>query len=620
MNAVPYPLKATCAVSDKPPVPFAAVYVTLTKQEHIQLVADANLWKSRYNKAKQCADWDERCHQQTVLHLRQQILQHDIAHRAQLLTQANRWKLVLRRARERFADRDQRHQQQWREFKDQVAQREVAVRAELEVALAQVRDLRQRLFGRKSERSKGGSETQATAPVTRKPRGHQHGAPGHGRTMESHLPERIEIKELDSPQCLGCGLAFEDFPGTDDSEVVEIEVKAYKRVIRRRRYRRVCDCACGPGIVTAPPAPRLVKRGKYGVSVWTTVLLDKFLYGRPSHRLLQDFAGHGLRMSAGTLTGGLQALTPLLAPLDAALQHKLRSDSHWHADETRWAVFVDVEGKVGHRWYMWLFHSPSVVHVVLDPSRATKVIEIELAGVESGIISCDRYVAYKKFARLNPAILLAFCWAHQRRDFLELANSFPDLSPWAMAWVDAIGALYHLNNLRLDAEDGSVLRVQCHKDLQQAVCEMACKRKDALADPLLAAPAAKVLKSMAAHWLGLTVFVDHPWVPMDNNVVERDARQAVVGRKNFYGSGAEWSGQLAATMYGLLMTLKLWKINPRIWLGAYLQACADNGGRVPCDLAAFLPWSMDAARLATMRAFPLNACTVTEMTEGDDTS
>jgi transposase len=52
------------------------------------------------------------------------------------------------------------------------------------------------------------------------------------------------------------------------------------------------------------------------VSVWTSVLLDKFLYGRPSHRLLQDLANHGLNMSPGTLAGGLQALAPLFEPLE----------------------------------------------------------------------------------------------------------------------------------------------------------------------------------------------------------------------------------------------------------------------------------------------------------------
>lgn len=95
------------------------------------------------------------------------------------------------------------------------------------------------------------------------------------------------------------------------------------------------------------------------------MLLDKFLYGRPSQRLLQDLADHGLNMSSGTLTGDLQAIAPLFKPLDIALQCKLRSEPYWHADETRWAVFVDVQGKVGHRWYLCVFHCSSVVHYVL---------------------------------------------------------------------------------------------------------------------------------------------------------------------------------------------------------------------------------------------------------------
>ena len=485
------------------------------------------------------------------------------------------------------------------------------------MAQAKIRDLQQRLFGRKSERRKGGGEQQAQALVSRAARGHQRGMPGHGRTRLSHLPERIEWIELDRPQCPRCGLALSIFPGTEDSEVLEIEVKAYRRVIRRRRYRPRCGCRGVPGIVTAPPPPRLIERGKYGMSVWARVLLDKFLYGRPSHRLLQDLADHGLKVSAGTLAGGLQALAPLFEPLDQALLRKLRSEPHWHADETRWPVFVELADKVGHRWYLWVFHSRSVVHYVLDKSRSAAVVQGELAGVQRGFLNCDRYAAYKKFARLNPGVVLAFCWAHQRRDFLELANDYPAVSLWAMGWVAAIAELYHLNGRRLQAKCGSAERAARHADLQQAVHRMATLRDGALADPVLAEPAAKVLQSMTVHWAGLTVFVDHPGVPMDNNVAERDARLAVVGRKNFYGSGAEWSGQLAATMYSLLMTVKLWQLNARTWLSAYLQACAANDNRAPPDLNAFLPWAMDAARLAAMRACPPGART---RTEGIDSS
>ena len=541
--------------------PYAEVLVTLSKQEHIALVCAANYWKIEHRRAAERA-----------------------------LSMAAGYEERLRQA----------------------AQREAQLRVELEVAQAKIRDLRQRVFGRKSERRKGGSEQQDQALVSRAARGHQRGAPGHGRTMQSHLPERIEWVEIDTPQCPRCGLALSIFPGTEDSEVLEIEVRAYRRVIRRRRYRPHCGCGGVPGIVTAPPPPRLIERGKFGMSVWASVLLDKFRYGRPSHRLLQDLSDHGLNMSAGTLAGGLRALAPLFEPLDQALLRKLRSEPHWHADETRWPVFIELADKVGHRWYLWVFHSRSVVHYVLDASRSATVVEAELAGVDSGFISCDRYVAYKKFARLNPGVVLAFCWAHQRRDFLELANDYPEVSPWAMGWVDAIAELYHLNGLRLQARSGSAERAGHHADLQQAVQRMATRRDGALTDPTLAEPAAKVLQSMTVHWAGLTVFVDHPDVPMDNNAAERDARQAVVGRKNFYGSGAAWSGQLAATMYSVLMTVKLWQINARTWLHAYLQACADNGNRPPADLNPFLPWAMDAARLAAMRAGTLGARPVAE--------
>ena len=614
MNEVPCPTNAIQPVSDKPAVPFAAVYVTLTKQEHIQLVMEANSWKGLHRKATQRAEWNERRHRHELLKLRQEAAQ-----RADLVMKAtaNRWKALRQRAVARVAVHERRQQQELREFKDEAAQREAALRAELELAYAKVRDLQKRLFGRKSETHSGGGQAQAQAPAVRARRGHRHGAPGHGRTMQAHLPERTEVVKLNSPHCASCGLALGEFPGTEDSEVLEIEVQAYRRVIRRQRYRPLCDCGCMPGIVSAPPPPRLIERGKYGVSVWTTVLLDKFLYGRPSHRLLRDLADHGLDMSAGTLAGGLQALAPLFEPLNQALVTKLRGETHWHADETRWAVFVTREGKVGHRWYLWVFHSPSVVHYVLDASRAATVIQEELGDLDSGVISCDRYSAYKKFARLHPGVLLAFCWAHQRRDYLELANSYPPLSAWAMARVDAIGELYHLNALRLAVDDGSAERAERHAALQQAVQRMSNECDAALADSALAKPAAKVLQSMANHWPGLTVFVDHPWVPMDNNTAERAARLAVVGRKNFYGSGSEWSGQLAATMYSLLMTVKLWGLNARVWLSAYLQACADNGNQAPQDINAFLPWAMDEARLSSMRS---GSRGVRTLNEGIDSS
>jgi len=513
---------------------------------------------------------------------------------------ANQWQRFHRLAVAKCDRQEVRYDRIVRELKAQALKSNAALQAELDLALAKVRDLQKRLFSTKSEQSRP-SESRSKTATCRK-RGQQRGTIGHGRTIESQLSERHEDIVLEKAHCPECGLAFKEFAATEDAQVLEIEVKAYRRVIHRHRYSPTCECGCVSGIVTAPSPARLIERGKFGISVWASVLLDKFAYGRPSQRLLQDLADHGLNMAPGTLAGGLQAIAPLFKPLDDALLAKLRTEPYWHADETRWAVFTDVVGKVGHRWYMWVFQSFSVVHYVVDESRAAEVIITELAGIKKGIISCDRYSGYKRFARLNPEVKLAFCWAHQRRDFLDLANSYPQSIEWALHWVDRIGNLYHLNAIRLKLLIGSTERVSAQLDLELAVQQMATDCAAGVASHETFPPAAKVLESMTAHWAGLIVFVACPWVDIDNNQAERSMRTPVVGRKNFNGSGSQEAAELAATMYSLFATMKLWGLNLRTWLTAYLQACADNGNAPPVDINAFLPWQMDSKRLAQMRA------------------
>ena len=192
---------------------------------------------------------------------------------------------------------------------------------------------------------------------------------------------------------------------------------------------------------------------------------------------------------------------------------------------------------------------------------------------------------------------------------------------WAMVWVEAISQLYRLNDLRLVEPRGSARYTEHDVALRQALQDMADQRARALSEATLCEPALKVLRSMDRHWAGLLVFACHPSVPMDNNIAERAHRTPVVGRKNFYGSGSLWSGQLAAAMYTVLMTVKLWKLNPRTWLPAYLQACCDAGNRAPTDIRAFLPWTMTAPELAAMRACPVGVAAADIPTiEGLDTS
>ncbi len=101
---------------------------------------------------------------------------------------------------------------------------------------------------------------------------------------------------------------------------------------------------------------------------------------------------------------------------------------------------------------------------------------------------------------------------------------------------------------------------------------------------------------MENHWRGLTLFVDQPQIPMDNNGAERAARPAAIGRKNFYGSGSKWSGDLLVMLMTLLQTLLLQKVDPRKYLAAYLQACAENKSSAPTDIAPWLPWNYSTSQ------------------------
>jgi len=537
--------------------PFANEQVVLTRQEYIQLQSDLNRYKTLHQRALKRERWYKE-----------------------------RYRILLNQ--ENLARR----------------KREAEFVAQLKTSDAKIRDLQQRLFGKHSEKGKGSNESlrSVAASHTKRNKGHQRGAPNHGRTMHPELPEEHEHCKQDNSVCPACHKPWRELCTTEDSSVIEIEVKAYVRRIHRHHYIQACDCPNPHPITCAPVPAKLIAKGKYGVSVWSTILLDKYLGGTPTERLLQKLTDIGLRIAPGTIGDGLKKIAPLFEPIDAALLKQLRLQKHWHADETRWAMFVEIAGKIGHRWYLWVFHSAQVVHYVLDSSRASQVVIDEFEGVVCGIISCDRYSGYKGFANQEPGFELAFCWVHQRRDFLNLANSHPEHLDWAFGWVQSIGHLYHLNDLRLQISADSPERTQAQSTLEQAVQSMANERDLQLQSPKLAEPCQGVLQSMTRHWQGLTVFVRHSEVPMDNNTAERDMRGPVVGRKNFFGSGALWSGQLAATLYSLFATLKLHGINARTWMLAYLQACACNGGQAPKDLSSFLPWSMDEARLQVMRA------------------
>jgi transposase len=205
-------------------------------------------------------------------------------------------------------------------------------------------------------------------------------------------------------------------------------------------------------------------------------------------------------------------------------------------------------------------------------------------------------------------VILVFCWAHVRRDFIKVGKGWLQHKAWALAWLGRIRDLYRAYHQRLSDKSDRAKFAAADATLRQAVAAMQTQAKTELADPKLATPCRQVLESLEEHWPGLTRFVDDLRIPLDNNASERQARGPALGRKNYYGSGALWSGRLAAMMFSLFATLTLSKINIRKWLRWYLDSCAENGGKAPDEVTPFLPWTLSEQRRQEMT------------TEADDTS
>jgi len=492
----------------------------------------------------------------------------------------------------------------WKSRHADAVKRVAKLEAENEQLRGEVRQLQSRLYGQKSEHAGKrdrsnrlpGEEAGGQSLLPRR-RGQRKGKPGPPRRDYSHLPVVEELIELPAEDacCPRCGLPCTP-SSSEDSEQVEIEVRAYRRRIRRRRYQRICNCR-GPQTLVAPPPAKLIPKGLLGLSVWVELLLGKYFSHEPIERQLAAWRLRGLDLAAGTVTGGLQHLEGLFAPLyDALLTHSAQA-GFAQADETRWLVFIEQEGKVGHRWWLWVFLTEDSVVFRLDLSRSHDVPEGHFAADACVTLMVDRYAGYKAMAQVKCGnMVLAFCWAHVRRDFVEVGKGWDDLRPWALAWLERIRAVYHSQRRRLAHQPRSEKFRAADAALRKALARMERQAATELADPRLSDPCRKTLISLQEHWCGLTRFVDDLRIPLDNNASERANRGPAVGRKNYYGSGALWAGRLAAMLFSLFATLSRCGLNPRLWLTSYLESCAAAGGKAPQDIDQFLPWKMTDKR------------------------
>lgn len=443
----------------------------------------------------------------------------------------------------------------------------------------QMATLRQEMFGASSEKR---PSKPATAKPEKKPT-------GHGRREQRSLPIEECAHELPEGEriCPDCGAALAEWEGQseDSEEITVVERQFVVRKHQRKKYR--CKHGCAP--VTAPGPLKLVEGGRYSVEFAVYVAIAKYLYHLPLERQVRMYDVNDLIVDSQTLWDQIELLAKHLDVSYKALLAEVFKSPLIHADETYWQMLSKGSAK---KWYAWTVATPTTVMHRLFPSRSTATAR-EVLGDYHGIVVADGYEPYQTVARAGPdgvpRYTLTFCWAHVRRKFVKAEPFAPtcaevieligklyeierDLpSPHALEGAERESALTHIRAIRKERSVPLVDQIKAWATRQQALPESTFR---------------KAIQYMLDLWHGLTVFLENPWAVLDNNLVERQIRPLVVGRKNHYGSKSKRGTEVAAIFYSLIETAQMRGEDPSAYLLRAAKAAIATPGTVTLPRAA----------------------------------
>jgi transposase len=411
-------------------------------------------------------------------------------------------------------------------------------------------------------------------------------------SLPGHLPRIETIVDIEDKACPCCQGVLHQI-GEDVSERLDV-IPAQFRVLVTRRPKYACR-ACEEGVVQAPAPARLIEGGLPTEALVAHVLTAKFADHCPLYRQAQIYARQGVELDRSTLADWVGRAAFLLRPVHDRLLENLKASAKLFADETTLPVLDPGRGrtKTGQLWAYarddrpWRgTDPPAVAYVYATDRKGARPIE-HLAGFK-GVLQVDGYGGYRPLAEKGE-VKLAFCWAHVRRPFYELAVAGP--APLASEMLERIKALYAIEtDLRgLSAEDRAAGRRARSRPLLEALETWLRATLQTISQKLKLAEA---IRYTLARWEGLTRFVDDGTIEIDSNTVERSIRPVILTRKNALFAGCNGGAEHWAVVASLIETCKLNAIDPEAYLGATITRIVQ--GHPQSQIDELLPWA-DAA-------------------------
>jgi hypothetical protein len=217
----------------------------------------------------------------------------------------------------------------------------------------------------------------------------------------------------------------------------------------------------------------------------------------------------------------------------------------------------------------------------------------------TGILQADAYAGFNGLydpGRKPAPITPAFCWAHARRLFFELADiaknarrgrSATAISPIALEAVKRIDALFDIERDINGLTAAERLRVR-QENTAPLLAELETWLREQRSRLSRSSAVIKPIDYMLKRWSDFARFVEDGRICLTNNAAERALRGLALGRRAWVFAGSDRGADRAAVMMTLVMTARLNDIDPQAWLADVFARIAE----IPQNrLHELLPWN-----------------------------
>ena len=416
--------------------------------------------------------------------------------------------------------------------------------------------------------------------------------------LPGHLPRVHVTIEPDDSNCPCCRAPMHVI-GEETSQRLDV-IPAQYRVIVTHRPKYACR-ACEEAVVQAPAPERLIKGGLPTEAMVASVLVAKYAWHLPLYRQAQMLVAQGLDIKRSILAFWVGYAAAELKPIYLRLRELILASGKIAVDETVAPVLDPGRGrtKKGYFWAIarddrpWGGTDPPAIAYSYAPGRgAVHALEL-LEAIAASCNATDTPPTRRLPAEPGEAITLAFCWAHLRRKFFDIAKG--GNAPIASEALERIAALYAIEKTirGMSADARRIVRQERASRLSSALrawLELQLTRvsgKAVIAD---------AIRYALHHWDGLTRFLDDGRIELDTNIVERGIRPIVLNRKNALFAGHDQGAENWACIASLIETCKLNGVDPQAYFADVLTSLVNLWPAARLD--ELMPWAWAAERSA----------------------